>query len=467
MNYLSTRGEAPVLSFTEALLAGLARDGGLYVPQSYPQFSAAEIEGFAGCAYAEVAESVIAPFTGGEIDAHDFTRMVHDAYGAFRHCAVAPLTQIGDNLFILELFHGPTLAFKDVAMQLLGRMMDHVLKQRGQRATIVGATSGDTGAAAIEAFRGLEQVDVFIMYPHNRVSDVQRRQMTTVEGDNIHTIALEGTFDDCQSILKGLFNNHAFRDGLGLSGVNSINWARVVAQIVYFFTSAVVLGAPHRKVSFTVPTGNFGDILAGYVAKRMGLPVSRLVVATNENDILARTLDEGVYEVRGVHATQSPSMDIQVSSNFERLLFDASGRDASVVRGLMSSLAQSGRFELPPAMLTKITDEFDAYRTGETGTAKEMARVYKDCGVLIDPHTAVAVHAARKALSHDPATPMIALSTAHPAKFSAAVEKATGRRAPLPPHLEGIMDRPERFTIVPNDQAAVEAFVRERARAAR
>ena len=467
MNYLSTRGEAPVLSFTEALLAGLARDGGLYLPQSYPQLSKPEIASFAGLPYAEVAESVIGPFTGNEIGAHDFTRMVHEAYGTFRHAAVTPLTQIGDNLFILELFHGPTLAFKDVAMQLLGRMMDHVLKAQGRRATIVGATSGDTGAAAIEAFRGLEQVDVFIMYPHNRVSDVQRRQMTTVDADNIHTIALEGTFDDCQSILKGLFNNHAFRDGMGLSGVNSINWARVVAQIVYFFTSAVALGAPHRPVSFTVPTGNFGDILAGYVAKRMGLPVNRLVVATNENDILARTLSDGVYEVRGVHATQSPSMDIQVSSNFERLMFDACGRDGAKIRALMASLAQSGRFEMPADMLKKITEEFDAYRTGETGTAKEMARVLKESGMLIDPHTAVGVHAARKALAHDPSTPMVVLATAHPAKFGAAVEKATGRKPELPPHLAPIMDKPEKFTILANDQAKVEAFVRERARAAR
>ncbi|MDB5650691.1 MAG: thrC [Hyphomicrobiales bacterium] len=467
MNYISTRGEAPVLSFTEALLAGLARDGGLYVPQSFPQLSEAEIAGFSGVSYAEVAESVISPFLGAEIDPHHFTKMVHEAYGTFRHCAVTPLTQIGDNLFVLELFHGPTLAFKDVAMQLLARMMDHVLKARGQRATIVGATSGDTGAAAIDAFRGLEQVDVFIMYPHGRVSDVQRRQMTTIADENVHTIAVEGTFDDCQSILKGLFNNHAFRDSIGLSGVNSINWARVVAQVVYYFTSAVVLGAPHRKISYTVPTGNFGDILAGFIAKRMGLPIERLVIATNENDILARTLDEGVYEVRGVHATQSPSMDIQVSSNFERLLFDACGHDAGAVRGLMSSLSQSGRFEVPPAALTKIRAEFDAYRTGETGTAKEMARVYRECGMLIDPHTAVAVHAARKALAHDPSTPMVALSTAHPAKFGEAVEKATGVKAPLPAHLAGLMDKPEKFTVLPNDQSAIEAFVRKHARAAR
>ena len=332
MRYISTRGEAPVLSFTDAMLAGLARDGGLYVPESFPQISPDEIAGFAGQSYWRVAERVIGAFVGDEIEPAAFRHMLEESYATFRHPAVTPLAQIGDNLFVLELFHGPTLAFKDVAMQLLARMMDHALKERGERATIVGATSGDTGAAAIEAFRGLEQVDVFIMYPHQRVSDVQRRQMTGVHAHNIHTIALEGTFDDCQSILKGLFNNHAFRDGLALSGVNSINWARVVAQTVYYFTSAVVLGGPRRPISYTVPTGNFGDILAGWIAKRMGLPIERLVIATNENDILARTLDTGAYEVTSVMPTTSPSMDIQVSSNFERLLFDACGRDAALVR---------------------------------------------------------------------------------------------------------------------------------------
>ena len=467
MQYVSTRGEAPVLSFTEALLAGLARDGGLYVPQVYPSLTSTEIAGFAGKTYAQVAETVMSPFVGSDIGAADFRAMIESAYATFRHPAVTPLVQIGDNLFVLELFHGPTLAFKDVAMQLLGRMMDHVLKARGQRATIVGATSGDTGAAAIEAFRGLDQVDVFIMYPHNRVSDVQRRQMTTIADANIHTIALEGTFDDCQGILKGLFNHLAFRDELGLSGVNSINWARVLAQTVYYFTSAVVLGGPHRPVSFTVPTGNFGDILAGYIAKRMGLPVDRLVIATNENDILARTLAEGSYEVRGVHATQSPSMDIQVSSNFERLLFDACDRDAGQIRRLMGSLSQGGRFDIAAAPLQKIRTEFDAFRTGETGTAKEITRVYSECGYLLDPHTAVAVHAARKALAKQPEVPMVALGTAHPAKFGDAVSKASGIRAPLPKHLADLMDRNEHFTVLPNDQAAVETFVRRHARAAK
>ena len=327
MHYISTRGAAPVLSFTDTLLAGLARDGGLYVPESLPPWNAVDIATLAGLPYAQAARRVMGPFVAGTIPDAAFAAMTDDAYGAFRHVAVTPVSQIGDNLFLLELFHGPTLAFKDVAMQLLGRMMDHALKTRGERATVVGATSGDTGAAAIEAFRGLDQVDVFILYPHGRVSDVQRRQMTCVPDANIHTIALEGTFDDCQAIVKGLFNHHAFRDSLQLCGVNSINWARVMAQMVYYFTAGVVLGAPHRQISFTVPTGNFGDILAGYYASLMGLPVDRLVIATNENDILARTLASGAYETRSVTPTQSPSMDIQVSSNFERLLFDAAARE--------------------------------------------------------------------------------------------------------------------------------------------
>ncbi len=466
VRYISTRGDAPVLGFTDALLAGLARDGGLYVPESYPTLDAATIAGFAGQSYARVAETVISPFVGDDTAPAALRHMIEEAYASFRHPAVTPLAQIGDNLFVLELFHGPTLAFKDVAMQLLARMMDHALKSRGERATIVGATSGDTGAAAIEAFRGLEQVDVFIMYPHGRVSEVQRRQMTGVDAENIHTIALEGTFDDCQDILKGLFNNHSFRDGLKLSGVNSINWARVVAQTVYYFTSAVALGAPHRKASFAVPTGNFGDVLAGYIAKRMGLPIERLVVATNENDILTRALETGAYEVRGVTPTQSPSMDIQVSSNFERLLFDACGRDAGVIRGLMANLRQGRRFDTPADALATIRGEFDAFRTGETGTGKEIARVFSECGMLIDPHTAVGVHAARKAQANAPEVPMVVLGTAHPAKFGDAVRAAAGTEAPLPTHLAKLIAAPEHFTVLPNDQGAIERFVRERARAA-
>jgi threonine synthase len=462
--YQSTRGQAPTLPFTDALLAGLARDGGLYLPQSYPRLSAAQIADFAGRSYADVAEAVLAPFCGGEIDADSLSEMIGEAYSTFRHPAITPLAQIDDNLFVLELFHGPTLAFKDVAMQLLGRMMDHVLKKRGQRATIVGATSGDTGAAAIEAFRGLDQVDVFILYPHGRVSDVQRRQMTTIADSNIHTIALEGHFDDAQAIVKGLFNHHAFRDRYQLSGVNSINWARVMAQSVYYFTSAVVLGAPHRKISFTVPTGNFGDILAGWIAKRMGLPIDRLVIATNENDILARALATGTYDVKGVQATQSPSMDIQVSSNFERLLFEAYGRDDAAIRALMNSLQQSGRFDIAAPALEAIRAEFDALRTGEIGTTKEMTRTFQEAGYVLDPHTAVGVHAARKIAKTHPSTPMVVLGTAHPAKFVDAVTRSTGIHPPLPAHLADLMERQEHFTVLPNEQGAIEAFIAERTR---
>jgi threonine synthase len=465
VRYISTRGEAPALKFSEAVLAGLARDGGLYMPETYPQFEPDEIGRFAGLSYAEVATRVIAPFLDDSPAPAEFAAMAADAYATFRHPAVAPLVQIDDNLFVLELFHGPTLAFKDVAMQLLARLMDHVLKARGERATIVGATSGDTGAAAIEAFRGLEQVDVFILFPHGRVSEVQRRQMTGVDAANVHVIAVEGTFDDCQALVKGLFNNLSFRDKLKLSGVNSINWARIVAQTVYYFTSAVALGGADRKVSFTVPTGNFGDVLAGYIAKRMGLPIERLVIATNENDILARTLASGAYELHSVRPTQSPSMDIQVSSNFERLLFDACGRDAAEIRRRMAHLQQSGRFELAESERVAIAAEFDALRTGETGTLEEIANTWRAASYLLDPHSAVAVHAARKILARQPAVPMIVLATAHPAKFPDAVSQATGMRPQLPAHLADLLEREEHVTIMPNDPKAIERFMNERSRA--
>jgi threonine synthase len=465
--HVSTRGEAPALSFSDALLTGLARDGGLYLPQSWPTLSAGEIAGFAGKPYPTVAERVLGALSDGDIESGALSGMIQQAYAGFRHPAVCPLTQIGDNLFVLELFHGPTLAFKDVAMQLLGRLMDHVLGQRGQRATIVGATSGDTGGAAIDAFKGLKSVDVFILYPQGRVSDVQRRQMTTVDAPNVHAIAVEGTFDDCQNLVKAMFNHHAFRDEIGLSGVNSINWARIAAQVVYYFTSAVSLGAPGRKVSFTVPTGNFGDILAGWVAKQMGLPVERLVIATNNNDILARTLETGAYEMRGVAATTSPSMDIQISSNFERLLFEAHGRDGAAVRRLMQSLQQSGRFEIAAEPLKRIRGEFDAASQSEEEVAAEIRRSWTEAGYLLDPHTAIGVGAARRALKRDSATPMIVLGTAHPAKFPAAVRAASGVEPELPAHLADLMERRERLTLLPNDLGKVEAFVREHARAVR
>ena len=467
MLHVSTRGEAPALSFSDALLTGLARDGGLYLPQSWPTLSATEIAGFAGKPYTAVAERVLGALSDGDIESGALSGMIHQAYAGFRHPAVCPLTQIGDNLFVLELFHGPTLAFKDVAMQLLGRLMDHVLGQRGQRATIVGATSGDTGGAAIDAFKGLKSVDVFILYPQGRVSDVQRRQMTTVDADNVHAIAVEGTFDDCQNLVKAMFNHHAFRDEIGLSGVNSINWARIAAQVVYYFTAAVSLGGPGRKVSFTVPTGNFGDILAGWVAKQMGLPIERLGIATNSNDILARTLETGAYEMRGVHATTSPSMDIQISSNFERLLFEAHGRDGAAVRRLMQSLQQSGRFEIAPEPLQRIRGEFDAASQSEVEIAAEIKKSWTEAGYLLDPHTAIGVGAARQALKRDSATPMIVLGTAHPAKFPAAVKAASGIEPALPAHLADLMERKERVTLLPNDLGKIEAFVREHARAVR
>ena len=468
MLHVSTRGEAAPLSFSDALLAGLARDGGLYVPQIWPQIGRPEIAALAGKPYAEAAKRVLRPLIDGDIAGPDLDRMIDDSYATFRHPAVCPLTQLDDNLFLLELFHGPTLAFKDVAMQLLGRLMDHVLTQRGTRATIVGATSGDTGSAAVEAFGGLDRVDVFILYPHGRVSEVQRRQMTSVPADNVHALAVDGTFDDCQNLVKALFQHADFADSVRLSGVNSINWARVAAQAVYYFTSAVALGSPRRPVSFAVPTGNFGDVLAGWVAKQMGLPIERLMIGTNANDILVRTLEHGAYDLRGVVPTTSPSMDIQISSNFERLLFEALGRDASSLSRLMAGLRQSGGFSLSPEVLATIRSEFDAVAVPEAEVMAEIALTQAATGVVLDPHSAIGVHAGRRLLEKDPATPVVALATAHPAKFPDAVAKATGGlRPPLPPHLADLMDRPERLTRVGNDQAAVEALIRERARIAR
>jgi threonine synthase len=465
LRHISTRGEAPALDFAEVMLAGLARDGGLYVPDAWPRLERETILGFAGRPYAEVALEVIRLFTGDAVRDADLARMAREAYGNFRHPAVAPLAQLGANTFALELFHGPTLAFKDLAMQLLARLMDHVLAARGERRTIVVATSGDTGGAAVEAFRDKSQVDLIVLFPTGRISGVQRRMMTTAEAANIHAVAIDGTFDDCQAIVKGLFNHAAFRDRVHLSGVNSINWARIVAQTVYYFTAAVTLGAPDRKVAFTVPTGNFGDIYAGYVAQRLGLPIDRLVIATNVNDILTRTLATGTYELRDVVPTTSPSMDIQVSSNFERLLFDANDRDAGAVRALMGSLAQSRRFTLSARALSQIRATFTAGRADEDEVAATMRTVKRETGNFIDPHTAVGIAVAEKE-SRDPAVPMVVLSTAHPAKFPDAVEAACGARPPLPEWLSHLNQRPERVTALPVDQSAVEHFVLSTSRAA-
>jgi threonine synthase len=466
VRYVSTRGEAPPLGFIDVTLAGLARDGGLYVPETWPRLAPETIANFSGRPYAEVAVEVIRPFVGDQVSEAELSRMAREAYGSFRHPAVAPIVQMAQNNFLLELFHGPTLAFKDVAMQLLARLMDHALALRGERTTIVVATSGDTGGAAVEAFRGRERADLFVLFPAGRISDVQRRMMTTATDDNVHALAIEGTFDDCQALVKGLFNHHAFRDRVRLSGVNSINWARVVAQAVYYFTAATTLGAPRRRVAFTVPTGNFGDVFAGYVAERMGLPIDRLVVATNLNDILVRTLATGAYEVRDVVATASPSMDIQVSSNFERLVFEVTGRDSRAVRHLMGSLAQSRRFALSTRALSEMRALFTADRADEQETAATIRAVLRETGQFVDPHTAVGIAVAEKEI-RDPAIPMIVLGTAHPAKFPDAVESACGVRPPLPDWLADLPRRPERATSMPVDQAAIERFILAASRAAR
>jgi threonine synthase len=446
------------------MLTGLALDGGLYVPEVWPRFSPQIIAGFFGRPYWEVATEIIRPFVGGEISDADLGRMANEAYAVFRHPAVVPLDQVGPHQFLLELFHGPTLAFKDVAMQLISRLMDHVLAKRAERTTIVVATSGDTGGAAVDAFAGLDNVDLIVLFPHGRISEVQRRMMTTTGAANIHALAIEGTFDDCQAIVKELFNDHHFRDAVALSGVNSINWARIVAQVVYYFTAAVALGAPARSVDFTVPTGNFGDIFAGFVAKRMGLPIRWLRIASNVNDILPRTLKTGIYETREVHASISPSMDIQVSSNFERLLFEASNRDASLVRALMASLKQSGRFVLPDAVLAAVRSEFDAGRADETETRAAIRAAWREAGDLVDPHTAVALAVADRD-TPDSKVPNIVLSTAHAAKFPDAVEAACGVRPELPPWLADLMTRPERIKVMKNDKDEVARFVRSVSRA--
>lgn len=465
MRFSSTRGEAPQLGFADVLLAGLARDGGLYLPDAWPHFSADDIRAMRGLSYPELAIRLLTPFVAEDIAEGDFRRIVEEAYSTFRHEAVCPLVQTGPNEYVLELFHGPTLAFKDVAMQLLARLMDHVLEQRGQRATICGATSGDTGGAAIDAFAGRDRTDIFILFPHGRVSPVQQRQMTTSREANVHALAIDGNFDDCQALVKGMFNDHSFRDRVMLSGVNSINWARIMAQIVYYFSSAITLGAPDRPVSFTVPTGNFGDIFAGYAAKKMGLPIDRLVIATNDNDILARTFETGRYETRGVVATTSPSMDIQISSNFERLLFEAAGRDAASVRRSMESLKQAGAFTIDAGPLEAMRTEFSAGRSNIGETAKTIRQTLEKSGYLADPHTAIAIKVARDFVG-DAAVPMVVLSTAHPAKFPDAVQAASGVDPALPAWLGDLMTRAEKFDVLPSDLKMLEDHIDRHTRAA-
>ena len=458
MHYVSTRGRAPTLTFLEAMMTGLARDGGLYVPASVPQMTHDDIASLAGQPYERVALRVMWPFLGEAFGEDEFRRLISAAYRGFDHPARAPLKQLGPNHFLMELFHGPTLAFKDFAMQLIGQMMQAALARSGQRITIVGATSGDTGSAAMEAFRGLANVDLFILYPHGRVSEVQRRQMTTPVEANVHALAVDGDFDTCQALVKDMFNDLAFRDGVRLAGVNSINWARVLAQVVYYFHAATALGGPQRKVDFCVPTGNFGDIYAGHIARAMGLPIGRLVIATNHNDILDRALRTGDYATQGVKPSISPSMDIQVSSNFERALFDALGRDGAAVAGLMADL-KGGAFRIPQGALQALREAFASGRASEMETQATIARVRASTGELLCPHTAVGVKVAEESMGDNP---MVTLATAHPAKFPDAVETATGLRPPLPARMADLYDRPERFTRVTGDLAAIQSLVRER-----
>jgi len=458
MRYVSTRGDAPELGFEDVLLKGLASDGGLYWPTEIPTLSAEKLRSFVDQPYVKVAAEVMYPFVAEDYDRAEWDALVTGAYQNFAHTEVAPLRQIGAGEWLMELFHGPTLAFKDVAMQLLGPLFDRALEKRDRHVTVIGATSGDTGSAAIEALRGRSRVSVVIMHPHNRTSDVQRRQMTTVLDENVRNIALEGTFDDCQAAVKAMFAHESFADKVGMTGVNSINWARVMAQTVYYVTAAVALGAPDRAVSFTVPTGNFGDILAGYVAKKMGVPIDRLVIATNENDILARALQTGRYEKAGVVATDSPSMDIEVSSNFERLLFDCEGRDGEAVKRAMSSLGQSGSFSISTCALTAMRADFDAERADTTEMNAAIKAVAGTGATVIDPHTAVGIAAGRK-LAHKPGVPMVYLSTAHPAKFPLAVKAATGEIPGLPPHMADLFDREERYDVLPNDLDVLEAYI--------
>ena len=465
MRYTSTRGQAPTLDFEQVTLAGLAADGGLYVPEKWPTLSKAEIEALAGLSYVDTAVAVMRPFVAGSLEDADLRALCEAAYGRFSHAAVTPLVQLDGRNWLLELFHGPTLAFKDVALQLLGLLFERFLSSRDTHLTVIGATSGDTGSAAIDALAGRAKVDIFMLHPHGRVSEVQRRQMTTVLAPNVHNIAIDGSFDDAQALVKAMFNDAVFARRHHLSAVNSINWARLMAQIVYYFYAAVRLGAPSRKVAFSVPTGNFGDVFAGYVAAQMGLPTERLIVATNVNDILHRALSAGDYSCGSVVATAAPSMDIQVSSNFERLLFDLHGRDGASLAATMRGFEAERRLAIPAGMLTANRALLTSARIDPDAMSLAMRRTVEEADMLVDPHTAIGLSAAREAdLPAD--VPVVTLATAHPAKFPDAVERATGRRPALPQRVEGLFEREERYDTLPATLEAIEAYVSERAMAA-
>ncbi|MEQ8717106.1 MAG: threonine synthase [Acidimicrobiales bacterium] len=462
MRYVSTRGSAPALGFSDTLLTGLASDGGLYVPEQWPAL-AAPTETGSSRSYVDIAVDVMAPFVAGSLNPDELRGLAAEAYATFDHPEVTPLVQLDDTTWILELFHGPTLAFKDVALQLLGRLFDFELGRRGERVTIVGATSGDTGSAAIEACRDREAMDVFIMHPRGRVSDVQRRQMTTVDADNVFNIAVDGTFDDCQDLVKAMFADEAFRRSCRLSAVNSINWARVMAQTVYFVVASERLVGRRSPLTFAVPTGNFGNVFAAHGARSMGLPVNRLVVASNHNDILTRLFTTGTMEIREVTATLSPAMDIQVSSNLERLLFEVGGRDGAALADAMLRFREDGEMSLAPESLATLGETWSAARVDDEQTLSTIADVHASTGMTVDPHTAVGIAAAR-AVGSPTGTPVVVAATAHPAKFGDAVEKATGRRPALPERLADLFERPEIVTELPADLAVVEDFVRARTR---
>ncbi len=459
MKYISTRGEAPTLSFEDVVLTGLASDGGLYVPETLPQFSKEEIASWSGLGYRELALNIISPFVAGEIPEVDLKELIDSSYDSFRHDAIAPLVQIGHNEWILELFQGPTLAFKDFALQFLGNLLDYVLKKRDQRVVIMGATSGDTGSAAIEGCRHCDNVDIFILHPYQRVSDVQRRQMTTVLEDNVHNIALKGNFDDCQNMVKASFADQSFLpDGRQLVAVNSINWARIMVQTVYYFYAGLALGAPHRPISFSVPTGNFGDIFAGYLASKMGLPVEQLVIATNSNDILHRCISRNDHSKQPLVHSLSPSMDIMVSSNFERMLFDLYGRDGAAIKNLMNEF-KSGSMTLSDEALDAARNLFTSYRLGDDEMVSVIRDVFESTEYLLDPHTAIGVQAARET-RHSSETPMVCMSTAHPAKFPEAVKKAGQAEDPkLPHHMADLFNREENYEVLPNDISDVHSFM--------
>ena len=459
MRYISTRGQAPARDFSGVLLAGLAEDGGLFMPETWPHLAAADWRAMRGLSYADLAARVMAPFTAGAIPFETLTRICRAAYAGFGHPAIAPLVQLETHLYAQELFHGPTLAFKDMAMQVLGRLFEHVLAERDARVTIVGATSGDTGSAAIEACAGRERIDIVILHPHQRTSAVQRRQMTTVLAPNVGNVAVEGTFDNCQDLVKALFADAPFRTEVALSAVNSINWARIAAQIPYYVAAALAMGAPDREVAFAVPSGNFGNVLAAWAARRMGLPVARLIVGSNRNDILARFFDRNDMSMVPVEPSLSPSMDIQVSSNFERLLFEILDRDPAATAAAMQGFRATGKMDVPDAAWKRVRGVFHGFRLDDPGTSAEIRRLHEACGYLADPHTAIGIAAAR---AHPPAAgiPVIAMATAHPAKFPDAMEQAIGVRPALPPRMADLFERPERFVVLPNDLAAIEANVR-------